>query len=103
MPAMRAKTAGTTASRRILPFPQIVIDCFSFSKLNVRQNALRPRARRMGAQCELVHLFSRRLETWVSSFLVKKGDKMRGHTQRSSEVFFASLITPMPCPQTEAA
>src|SRR5689334_6618106 len=86
MPAARAKRAGAITSLCILLFPQIAI-CFSFSKLNVRQNALRPRAGRMGAQCKVVHLFSRRLETWVSSFLVKKGDKTRGHTQRSNEYF----------------
>jgi hypothetical protein len=45
---------------------------------------------------------SRRLETWVSSFLVKKGDKRRRHTQRSNDFFFDSLIMPMGGPQTGA-
>jgi hypothetical protein len=52
----------------------------------------------MGAQCDLVHLFSRRLETWVSSFLVKKGDKTQIHTQQSSKFFADSLLTTMRCP-----
>jgi len=48
-------------------------------------------------------IFLPALESLVSSFLVKKGDKTRGHTQQPNKEFVrGSFITPVCFPQIQA-